>query len=78
MPRASLFLGLLAILKIGLTPIFLSHPFQLAFGRFMRRKGRLSVTDAFKRSEVELFHPSRSDDCQFRSKQRTCDAAKDH
>ena len=46
----SLFLGLLAILEICLTPIFLRHHFQRALGRFMRRKGCLSATDAFKRS----------------------------
>jgi hypothetical protein len=33
----SLFLGLLAILEISLAPIFLCHPLQQAFGRFVVR-----------------------------------------
>jgi hypothetical protein len=68
-PRAIVFiLGLLRILEIGQPPIFLCHPFQLAFGRFMRRKGCLSATDAFKRSEAVLFHPSEIDGRQLCSK----------
>jgi hypothetical protein len=49
-PRAplSLFLSLLAILEIGLAPIFLCHLFQYVFGRFMHRKGCLRATDAFE------------------------------
>jgi hypothetical protein len=37
--------------------------FQLAFGRFVRRKGCLSATEAFKRSEAERFHANGIDDC---------------
>jgi hypothetical protein len=65
----SLFLMLLAILEIGQPPIFICHAFQPPFGRFMRRKGCLSATDAFKRSEALLFHSSETDDCQFCSQE---------
>jgi hypothetical protein len=64
MPGPSFLLSLM-LLEIGLAPIFLCYSFQQAFGRFMRRKACLTATDAFKRSEVGLFHANGIDDCQL-------------
>ena len=52
-------------LEIGLAPIFLCYSFQQTFGRFMRGKGCLTATDAFKRFEVGLFHANGIGDCQL-------------